>query len=38
MTDPDANWGWIIKQGANVIQTDRCRELLTYLRNKGLHE
>jgi glycerophosphoryl diester phosphodiesterase len=35
MTDPDANWGWLIKLGANVIQTDRPRELLAYLQKKG---
>ena len=36
--DADANWGWIIQQGATVIQTDRPRELLDYLRKKGLHD
>lgn len=35
MIDPDANWGWLIKSGANVIQTDRPAELLAYLRKKG---
>ncbi|MET0462807.1 MAG: glycerophosphodiester phosphodiesterase family protein [Chitinophagaceae bacterium] len=37
MTDPDPNWGWLIKTGANVIQTDRPKELLEYLRKKKLH-
>ncbi|ASZ12285.1 glycerophosphodiester phosphodiesterase family protein [Chitinophaga pendula] len=36
--DPEANWGWVIRHGANVIQTDRPVELLAYLRKKGLHE
>jgi len=38
MIDPDANWGWLIKLGANVIQTDRPAELLGYLRGRGMHE
>lgn len=32
----DANWGWVIDHGANVIQTDRPAELLKYLQIKGL--
>jgi glycerophosphoryl diester phosphodiesterase len=36
--NPDAHWGWIIRQGANVIQSDRYEELMSYLRNKGLHD
>lgn len=35
---PDESWGWIIKQGAKLIQTDRPAVLLEYLRKKGLHE
>jgi len=35
--DPDGSWGWLIKNGATIIQTDRPQELLTYLRNKKLH-
>ena len=35
---PDAHWGWIIKKGANVIQTDRPKELLEYLKQSGLHD
>lgn len=34
---PDDNWGWILEQGASQIMTDRPRELLEYLRNKGRH-
>jgi glycerophosphoryl diester phosphodiesterase len=37
MDNPDANWGWIINQGASFIQTDRPAELLEYLREKKLH-
>ena len=33
---PDANWGWIIEQGADVIQTDRPAALLKYLAGKKL--
>jgi glycerophosphoryl diester phosphodiesterase len=29
---PDQAWGWLISRGANVIQTDRPRELLEYLQ------
>lgn len=36
--NPDAHWGWIVDQGANVIMTDRPSELLDYLRSKGLHD
>lgn len=38
MNDPDANWGWLIRQGANVLQTDRPKELLEYLKRKKLHD
>ena len=37
LKDPEKHWGWVIKNGANVIQTDRPKELLDYLRNKKLH-
>ncbi|MDR1414224.1 MAG: glycerophosphodiester phosphodiesterase family protein [Odoribacteraceae bacterium] len=33
--DPDANWGWLVDQGTNIIQTDRPRELLDYLARVG---
>lgn len=32
------SWDWIIAHGATIIQTDRPRELLQYLKKKGLHE
>lgn len=34
---PDESWGWIIGQGARLIQTDRPALLLEYLRTKKLH-
>ena len=34
---PDESWGWIIGQGAKLIQTDRPALLLEYLKKKGLH-
>lgn len=33
----DESWGWITKQGATIIQTDNPKELLEYLKEKGLH-
>jgi glycerophosphoryl diester phosphodiesterase len=38
LTDPDANWGWILDRGATFIQTDRPEMLLNYLRSKSLHD
>lgn len=35
---PEESWGWIVGQGAKLIQTDRPKLLLEYLRNKKLHE
>ena len=34
---PDESWGWLINQGATLIQTDRPAELLKYLKEKKLH-
>ncbi|PST82051.1 glycerophosphodiester phosphodiesterase [Pedobacter yulinensis] len=34
---PEEGWGWILAKGANVIQTDRPRELIAYLKKRGLH-
>lgn len=34
---PDEGWGWLLSKGANIIQTDRPKELLEYLRNKRRH-
>ncbi len=35
---PDNTYGWLIKQGANAIMTDRPQLLLSYLRQRGLHD
>ncbi|HEK19195.1 glycerophosphodiester phosphodiesterase family protein [Mucilaginibacter sp. 44-25] len=32
------SWDWLINHGAAVIQTDRPKELLQYLRSKHLHK
>ena len=34
--DPDAHWGWVIKNGANIIQSDRPVSLIEYLKKKKL--
>lgn len=31
---PDESWGWLLEQGASLIQTDRPRDLLRYLQKK----
>lgn len=33
----DETWGWLINQKANMIQTDRPKELIEYLKDKKLH-
>lgn len=33
---PDEHWGWVIGRHANIIQTDRPYELISYLKSKGL--
>ncbi|MEZ0611821.1 glycerophosphodiester phosphodiesterase family protein [Fibrella sp. WM1] len=35
--NPEAGWGWLLAHGATMIQTDRPKELLEYLRARGLH-
>ena len=35
---PDESWGWIIGQGAKLIQTDRPALMLEYLKTKKLHK
>ena len=35
LLDPDANWGWILDQGATMLQTDYAAELIVYLMQKG---
>ena len=29
------NWGWVLAQGATMIQTDYAAELIVYLTQKG---
>lgn len=33
--DADGSWGWCLAHGATMIQTDRPKELLKYLAEKG---
>ena len=35
--NPEENWGWVINEGATMIQTDRPRELIEYLKSIGKH-
>ncbi len=32
---PEETWGWIINKGVSIIQTDRHKELIHYLQQKG---
>jgi glycerophosphoryl diester phosphodiesterase len=34
---PDETWGWLIKKGASILQSDRPYDLLKYLKKKGFH-
>lgn len=36
--EKDAAWGWILQQGAQLIQTDRPAALIEYLYEKGRHK
>lgn len=35
LLDPEANWGWVLDQGATMIQTDYAAELIVWLMQKG---
>ncbi len=35
--DPEAVWGWLLRRGVSIIQTDELDLLLSYLRKKGRH-
>ena len=37
LLNPDENWGWIVKQGATIIQTDRSAALIKYLKSIEKH-
>ena len=38
LKQPGESWGWIIGQGAKLIQTDRPALLMEYLKAKKLHD
>ena len=35
LLDADGNWGWVLDQGATMLQTDYAAELIVYLMQKG---
>ena len=35
LQDPDANWGWLMRAGANMIMTNQPAALLAYLKQQG---
>lgn len=37
LKEPEESWGWVLRQGAKLIQTDRPALLLEYLRFNRLH-
>ncbi len=37
-THPDEGWGWLIKNGFKIIETNRPQQLLAYLKMKKLHD
>jgi glycerophosphoryl diester phosphodiesterase len=39
LNDPDAGYGYLIDSlGCRIMQTDRPRQLISYLRSRGLHD
>lgn len=32
--DEDGSWGWIVRQGATIVQTDYCAEVMSYLERE----
>ena len=36
--EPNESWGWILDRGATLIQSDRPRELLQYLKKNKRHK
>lgn len=38
LEDPENGWGWLVKKGISILETDRPGKLLEYLRDKGLHD
>ncbi len=37
LNEPDETWGWILKQGTALIQTDRPQVLINYLKKHKRH-
>ena len=35
LLNPEENWGWVLDQGATMIQTDYAAELIVWLMRKG---
>ena len=35
LLDADGNWGWVLSQGATMLQSDYAAELIVYLMQKG---
>jgi glycerophosphoryl diester phosphodiesterase len=35
LLDADRNWGWVLEQGATMLQSDYAAELIVYLMRKG---
>jgi len=35
LLDADGNWGWVLDQGATMLQSDYAAELIVYLMRKG---
>lgn len=35
LLNPEDNWGWVLNQGATMIQTDYAAELIVWLMRKG---
>lgn len=36
--DPEGSYGWLLREGVSVFQTDRPQLLLNYLRSKNRHD
>ena len=34
LEEPNQSWGWLLEQGASLIQTDRPAPLLNYLKTQ----
>lgn len=36
--EPDVHWGWHVRKGVSIFNTDRPATMLAYLRDQGLHD